>query len=382
MILGAGYAGVTLARQLANKGLGNHVTLVNDRPHHQLVTLLHKVAAGTLPPNEATLPLESLLHATGVKLKVGRVKEIDPNRQRVALEDGELLTYDRLVVALGSEPETFGIPGVEEHTFALQPIEAAVAGRNRIEEVFQSTPTERGDKIRIAVVGSGLTGVELAGELADRLPPWVRGLALRPDYEIVLIEAMDDILPGFPKPMVQRVRRLLRRRGVTIRTGTPLTAVQADGVTFQSGEFLPADAIFWAGGVRGNRIVEAAFPTNPRGRAVVDPYLRATGYPNVYVIGDTALAIPAGTNRPAAPTGQNAVLQAKCVAKNLAAEAHGQPLKVYEDLPLGVVLSVGIKDAVAEVPIGGIWKAHFAGWPAYLLKQASETHYRVGIGAA
>lgn len=421
VILGAGYAGLTVALQMARKGLGHHVTLVNDRPYHQLTTQLHRVAAGTAAERDVLIPLERLLVGSGVRLCVARIAAIDPHRRHVLFQgagdacvasvdagcrsdatatvadadadtghwgDGAAieLPYDRLVIALGSEPEYFGIPGAAEHTFQVQPVEAAMRVNAHIKvqvsHAAQLQDTHRKDALRVVVAGGGLAGVELAGELADHLPGQTAAFGIpRSDIEIVLVEAAPKILPGFAESFVQKTRVILMRKGVRLLEGTAIAEVTPEGAVLRTGELLAARTVVWVGGVRGNRLVEAALPTNPRGRAIVNEYLQAEGHPDVYVLGDTALAVPKGSDRPAAPTGQNAVLQAKVVAYNLWAKSAGLPLVTYDSLTLGTVVSVGHLQAVAEVAVGEFAKPQLTGLAAYTLKRASEMRYLLSIGA-
>src|SRR5690625_1306119 len=132
VILGAGYAGLTTALRLARQGAARRIVLVNDRPEHQLTTQLHKVAAGATPPRVVSLSLERLLRGTPVELCVASVRHIEPKGSHVVLDDGKTLGYDRLVVALGSRTETFGVPGVLEHAFHVQPLAEAVRTRDHI----------------------------------------------------------------------------------------------------------------------------------------------------------------------------------------------------------------------------------------------------------
>lgn len=433
VIVGAGYAGLTTALRLARTHIPARIVLVNDRPEHQLTTQLHKVAAGSVPPDTVTLSLKRLLQGTGVQLLVGKVTAIDPEARYIKLEEDVRLSYDRLVVALGSEVETFGVPGVLEHAFHVQPLREALRLRSHIETLLLQAEQTPEAPVRLAVVGGGLTGVELAGELADALPKEARAAGVDPaKIFVTVLEAGPRLLPGLAEFLSKESEEALLRKGVTIRLNTVIESIRADGFVVK-GEADPvhAEAVVWTAGVRGHRLTEAAFRSGPRGRALVDEFLRAADYPNVYIVGDNALAVSRGSERAVAPTAQNAVQQAHLVADNIVAEfgsgasvrsplhrieaadpaaggsmpgplaptgpAAGaaatestraketdgaKPLTPYVSKPLGLFVSVGQGEAVGELVFGDFWRPRLSGVPAYAMKWASEQRYKLGIGAA
>lgn len=391
VVLGAGYGGLSVCLHLAAKGLGRQVTLVTDGVHHQLITQLHRVAAGTAKPESVLILLDFLLNGTGVSRKQGKVVRIEPGAKRVVLQNGEAIPYDRLVVAVGGEPETFGIPGVREYALPISPTEAAMRVRSQIEALFVGADKREDSRdgaketekpLRLAVVGGGLTGVEVAGEFADVLPDLIRQYKVKQRVEVVLVEAAPTILFGFAKGLTQEARRVLLRKGVVLREGVPITAVEPDGIRFQDGQHLPSDLVIWAGGVRGHRLVASAFAVNNRGRALVDGYLKAIEHPDVYLLGDTALAVPQGHGKPAAPSAQAAVLQAKVVAHNLWAECSqsGQNLRLYREQPLGSVVSIGRWSAAAALSFRKHRVVTVTGLAAVAIKLASEWRYVRSIG--
>lgn len=407
VIIGAGYAGLTTALRLARTHIAARVVLVNDRPEHQLTTQLHKVAAGSVPPDTVTLSLKRLLRGTGVQLLIGKVTAIDPDARCVLLEDDIRLAYDRLVVALGSQVETFGVPGVMEHAFHVQPLREALRLRHHIETSLLRSARFGGAPVHIAVAGGGLTGVELAGELADALPKEARRAGLDPENIcITVVEAGPRLLPGLAEFLSKESEDALRRRGVSLHLNGVIQSVHADGFVVQGGKGrIAADAVVWTAGVRGHRLTEQSFRSGARGRALVDEFLRAVDYPDVYILGDNALAVSRGAEHPVAPTAQNAVQQAHLVADNIAAELDGapgvpgrlsvtesaeaaakgegesKPLTAYVSKPLGLFVSVGQGEAVGELVFGDFWRPRLSGVPAYAMKWASEQRYKLGIGA-
>lgn len=396
VIVGAGYGGLTVALRLGRTAFPGKITLVNDGPYHQLLTQMHRVVAGVLPPEKVLLRLESVLRWHDVEFVQGKATELKLQERRVTLEDGRELEYDRLVVALGSQVETFGVPGVREHALVVQPMSEALRTEQHVTaRLYDATflsGDERAAALRFVVVGGGLTGVEVAGELADRLPQEAQRLGLPADaVEVVIMEAGPRLLPSLDEQTIEQAAAILARKRVVVRLETPVTEVigtesayddGATAVVVRNGERVPTRTVIWAAGVRGHALVERTFATDAQGRAYVDEFLRARDFPEVYVVGDSARAVPHGQQRPAAPTAQNAVQQANLVAANLTEEAkRGADAKFrpYAAKPLGTFVSVGQGDAVGELTLGDVWKPRLSGFSAYALKWASEQRYKMGI---
>ncbi|HEX6970718.1 MAG TPA: NAD(P)/FAD-dependent oxidoreductase [Limnochordia bacterium] len=387
LILGAGYGGVRVALDLARR-LGTEpdvtVQLVDKHDYHQFRTELHRAAAGTSSVEEARLPLKQIFSGLPLVETIrAEVVEIRPDAATVAVADGRLLSYDRLVVALGSDPEYFSIPGLEAHALTLRSLNSARVIREHIERLFApraagSDGRARPGRYTIVVGGGGLTGVEFASELADRLPRLAKRQGLAPGrVRLILIEAQPEILSGFDHRLIIAARRHLSRKGIALELGVKITAVHADRVELEDGRVIPTATFIWTGGVRGNHIVEASLPSKARGRAAVDAFLRVVGHPTIYAIGDCALALHPRSGQPVAPTAQNAIHQGRLVARNLAAEYHGRPLRGYDAKSFGVVASLGRGYGVAEVG-----KISLLGVPAAVLKDLVALHYIYSLGGA
>lgn len=371
VILGAGYAGLDVARRLG-KLLGTHgvahVTLVNAHGYHVFNTELHKVAAGTARSQDVSVALSDVLPQDGLQLEIGTVQKINPDEKTVELDNDRILHYDRLVVALGSEAEYWGIPGLAEHSLGLTGLQTAVEINKRVHEVVAQAE-EEGRQAHVVIGGGGLTGVELAGELAYKL--------LR-NHRITLVEMGPNLLLGQPEAMSQDAERLLGQLGVTIRTGVGLKEVQHESVCLTNDEEMAYDLLLWAGGVRGNRVVAEAFKVDGRDRAYVDSHLRAEEYPDVYILGDAALAKEAKSGRPVPPTAQAALQQATIVVEHLLRSRFNEAGTVppYSGKNKGVLVSIGPKLGLGKVGAlqgaGRTWKH---------LKDANDLKYRLKVGA-
>ncbi len=384
VILGAGYGGLRAALDLDER-LGDEpdvtLTLVDKHDYHQFRTELHRVAAGTSTFERVRIPLAELLRETAVQTVKGEVTAIDVADHRVSLRDGRQLPFDRLVVALGGEPEYFNIPGVAEFGLTLRSLNSARVIRQHVEETIRraaaiNDPRERAPYLTIVIGGGGLTGVELATELADRCPRLVKEAGLPAgELRLLVVEAAPDILAGFDPRLVEIARRRMHDRGIEVRLGTPIQAVERGAVVLAGGERIPTHTFIWSGGVRGNRVVEAALTTKARGRAVVNAYLQSVDSPDVFCIGDCALALNPRTQQPVAPTAQNAIAQGRVAARNLCALYHGEPLIPYTAQNFGVVASLGRGFGLAHLDGYGL-----AGLGAAVLKDLVTWKYLFSIG--
>lgn len=378
VILGAGYGGMRVAnvlgRRLGGRGEAK-ITLVNADPRHVLTTELHKVAAGTAAPEDVTVRLDRALPVKGLDIRIGLVTRIDPTRQLVFLAEDEPLVYDYLVVALGSTVEYWGIPGLAENAHAIGGLQGAIRIREAVKRAIDTAATQ--NRIaRIVIGGGGLTGVEVAGELAQQLKQSERKHGTK--WEIVLLEMAPGLLPGLPEDLGHKATKLLLGLGVTVRTGLGIAAVEPGELQLANACRLSYDTLIWAGGVRGNPVVAEAFAADSRDRAYVDAYLRAEGYPNVYIIGDTALARVAKTGEPVPPTAQAALQQADVAAAHLLHRLTGTPPYVapYAGRNRGVLVSVG-----PHMGLGQWGPMRGSGWMWKLLKDANDFRYRTKVKA-
>ncbi|MDI3257423.1 MAG: NAD(P)/FAD-dependent oxidoreductase [Kyrpidia sp.] len=379
VILGAGYAGVVTALGLAKETTVQEVeiTLVNKYDYHQLVTQLYEPAAAAKRDTEVRIPLARLLSGKHVRFVRDVVTKIDLQAKTVMLQGGEL-QYDYLVVALGSETEYFGIPGMKEHSMTLKSVDEARLIRTHIERCFAEYPYDpRPEYLTFVVGGAGLTGIELVGEIANWLPRLCEESNIpRDQVKLYNVEAMTSILPGFDDDLAAKAEEVLRAKGVIFKVGSPIVQVEPEAVHLKSGEIIRAKTIIWTGGVRGNQIVvDAGFETEPRGRAKVNEYLQAAGHEDVYMAGDCCFVLNE-QGRPYPPTAQLAIQMGTCVARNLCAELKGQAKTSFTPKILGTVASLGGRDAVGKV--GKNYKT--SGRVAYLIKDLSQIRYLAKIG--
>lgn len=370
VILGAGYGGLmTTVRLQKLIGVNEaNITLVNKNDYHYETTWLHEASAGTLHHDRVRYPITDVIDRNKVQFVQDTVVKIVPQEQRVILENGELL-YDYLVVALGFESETFGIKGLKEYAFSIANINAARQIREHIEYQFATYNTEvekRDERLTIVVGGAGFTGIEFLGELANRVPELCREYDIDPKkVRIICVEAAPTALPGFDPELVEYAVGLLERKGVEFRIGTAIKECTPEGIIVAKGdetEEIKAGTVVWAAGVRGSYVIDESGFEAMRGRVKVDPFLRAPGYDNVFIIGDCSLMINEETNRPYPPTAQIAMQQGEVCAKNLAVLIRQQgELQPFKPDIKGTVCSLGHDDAIGVVFGKKMWgsKASF-----------------------
>lgn len=383
VILGAGYGGLLTAltlRKYVSKEYAN-VTVVNKYPTHQLITELHRLAGGTTTERAISFPLTKLFKDKDVNVVVNEVKSFSVEHKEVHMVDGSVMEYDNLVVALGSQTGYFGIPGLEENSMVLKSVDDANRINLHIEsKIAAYAKSKNPADATIVIGGGGLTGVELVGEIVDNFPKIARkyGVDFK-DLNIKLVEAGPKILPVLPDDLIARATESLTKRGVEFLTGLPVTGVEGNKISLKDGSIIEANTFIWTGGVAALPLVQESGLECDRGKAVIDEYLRSKSHPEVYVVGDASVALPADGGRPLfAPTAQVAWQMGETAGYNLYATLEGQKLEVFNPINSGTLASLGRKDGVATVGSNNI---PLKGLPASLMKEASHVRYLTHIKA-
>ncbi|GIP59982.1 NAD(P)/FAD-dependent oxidoreductase [Paenibacillus woosongensis] len=378
VILGAGYGGILTAQRLQKELNYNEadVTLVNRHDYHYFTTHLHMPAAGTDSIENTRVPISKLIDEFKIDLVKSNVQEIRIADKKVVLQDGTL-SYDYLVIALGGEPESFGIPGLGEYAMPIRSINSVRLIRQHIEYQFAlyKTDESRTDRLNFVVGGAGFSGIEFVAELADRVPELCKAYDVDPNLvNVYNVEAAPTALPGFDPELVEYAMDVLRKKGVQFKIGVAIKECTPDGVILATGEEIKAATVVWTGGIRGNRLIEAAGFETARGRVKIDDYLRAPEHDNVFIIGDNSLMFnPEG--RPYPPTAQIAMQQGVTCAQNVVASIRGKELKKFVFSNKGTVASLGKGEAIASA-----FGKKYKGWVAAQLKKAVDMRYLFTIG--
>lgn len=378
VILGAGYGGLVTAIKLQKQLNYNEaeVTLVNKHDYHYITTHLHMPAAGTDDPENARVSITKLIDSTKINFIKDTVVEIKPDSKKVILEGSEL-SYDYLVIGLGSNPETFGIVGLEKYAFSIRSINSVRLIREHIEYQFAryKNEPEREDYLTFIVGGAGFTGIEFVGELADRIPELCEKYDVeRSKVRIVNIEAAPTVLPGFDPELVSYGVRVLEGKGVEFKIQTAIKECSPEGVVLANGEVIKSATVVWTGGVRGNRLVEEAGFEGVRGRVKVDEFLRVPGREEVYIVGDCSVVFN-DQGRPYPPTAQIATQQGEVCAHNLVSSIRNDKLEKFVPEIRGVVASLGKGEA-----IGLVFEKKLTGGLAALMKKVIDMRYLYIIG--
>ena len=345
LVLGGGYGGLAFARRLLRGPAADlcHLTLVDRLPFHTVKTELYRLAAGSGSSEEVTVPFP---HWVYLRFRQGGVDRLDPGT-RTAWVDGTPVTSDILVIALGSEVQTFGVPGVTEHALTLEGYPEAEAVRTRI----AALPAHA----HVVIAGAGLTGVELAAEIRDR----------RPELHVVVLEAAPGPVPAFPAHIGDYVRETLLAAGVELRCDEGVSEVRPHSVVTARGAELDADLTVWAAGVRPRQVVrDSGLHLGKGSRVLVDAAGEAEGFPGVFAIGDCALA-------PYPPSAQLAERQGIVTAAAVAARAQGRPYAAPDIHLAGMVAALGSQDGFSTM-----FRRELVGGPARRLKTLVEWLYR------
>lgn len=382
VIAGAGYAGLHVALRLAAR-LRQYpevaLTLVDRHDYHQVITELPRVAGGTRAADAVRIPLEDVL-ATRVRFVRTEITGFDLAGRQLLTATGPI-GWTRLVLALGSRPNDFAIPGLAERTLSLYSAgdaERVWAGVNEaLAAAAAAADPERRRRMATTVVGgAGASGVELAGELAEMLPEAAERHGLPRDLPAVrLVEAGPTILAGSSPQLIDKAAGILADLRVDVCTDAAVAAVTDEGFRLADGRVVEGGVFVWAGGVKAPElVVDSGLPTGHNGRVKVDRHLRVLDHPGIYVAGDLASVVDPRSGHVLPPLAQIALEEGETVARNLHAELSGRPLEEFTFHDKGFVVSVGPHRGVAEV--AGITSG---GRLAHVLKDAIEWEYRESV---
>lgn len=377
VVLGAGYGGITAVLRLAkrlSKQDGIQIHLVDKNNYHLLKTQLHEAAVGKM---DVAIPIDRLLRGRHITFHLDNVTSIDPDRRVVHLQSG-LLPFNFLVLALGSRTNFYGIPGLQEHAFTLETLTDAQRIHDHVARYCALAESEVNEQrrrsfLRFVIGGGGLTGVEVAGEFADLVAKCTRNYQMtRDEVEIFLVQADRRLVPNLEESLSEKVAKELSEKGVKILTDTKIIALTEDDVTLSPNTTLQTKTLVWTGGIRIIDIFQGKIKTGHLGRILVDSCLRVESYPNIYAIGDNALAVHPKTGQPVPTAAQFALQQGRLVAENIQAAVAGTACKPYIPHVMGEVLSLGRHLGVGWMALPFMKKITFAGFLAHLLKAAIQ----------
>lgn len=367
MIIGGGAAGLQLAtrlgKQLGRKQLAE-INLIDSNRIHLWKPLLHEVASGSLDTGREALSYRAHSAENGYYFHLGSFCGLDQQTKTLTLDPlldhhgkqllpKRTLQYDYLIMALGSRCNDFGIEGVRENCFTLDSAkEAEDFHMSLLNRFLQFSETAKIDElVKVAIVGGGATGVELAAELyatVDRLEQFGVHKIHHNSLSVHLIEATDRILPVLPETLACKAHKTLTDLGVHIETNVMVKKVQNQALITDEKE-IEADLIVWAAGVKAPKFLsELDLPTNRINQIEVEPTLQVKNTTNTYAIGDCAFLLN-DEGRPVPPTAQAAHQMADICAKNIIAQIKNQPLHSFTYHDHGALVSLSHFQAVGNL---------------------------------
>lgn len=396
VVIGAGFAGLSATRKLSSKLKNDaEITLIDKHSYQTMMTQLHEVAAGRVPFTNAQYDLQKLLgRRKNVSLVTDSVVKLDKESKKVITENGTY-DYDYVVVAIGGEPNDFGVPGVKEFGFTLWSLEDAMKIKRQLERMVQLASVERNDAKRKAmltfnVAGSGFTGIEMAGELIDWRKKVARDWKLNPE-EITLnvVEMMPTILNTLDRKQADKALAYLKKQKVNVLVNHGITAVASDHIVVNVGgrdeekvqKEIPSYTLIWTTGVQGNTQAQPYELTETeRGhRLLANDYMEAIGFEGkgIYVAGDVSGNMDPKSGRPQPQIVEAAEQTGHVAADNIIADIKGGEKEKFVGKYQGTMVSVGSKWGVAMVG-----KTRLTGFWAMLMKNFIYVLYTLQIRSA
>jgi NADH:ubiquinone reductase (H+-translocating) len=374
LILGGGFGGMYAAlefeRALA-RGADLDVTLVNRDNFFLFTPMLHEVAASDLDITNIVSPIRKLLRR--VTFFNGDIEAIDLVQKRVGLSHGHerhchSLSYDHLVLALGSTTNFFNIPGLAERALTMKSLDDAISLRNRLianleEADFECTASLRAPLLNFVVAGGGFAGVETIAAMNDFLREAVQFFPhLREDMlRIILVSSGKVIMPELGEKLGIYAQRKLAEQKIEIHSNCKVTAVTDREVTLSDGTTVTTNTLVWTAGVSPHPLLDTLPCPKAKGRVLVNEYLEVSEWPGVWAFGDCALVpdLKTGTFHP--PTAQHALREGKVAARNILATVRGDRLKPFLYSTIGLLAPIGKRTGVATI-LGVNFSGFIAWW--------------------
>ncbi|MFC6463678.1 NAD(P)/FAD-dependent oxidoreductase [Marinilactibacillus sp. GCM10026970] len=356
IIIGAGFSGVFTAMYLSRKLSGNNhikIKLVNKDPYFTYKTRLHEVIGGRIRPEEAIHDLKILFKPyNNVDIIVDEVKRID-EREQFVMTKSQKISYEYLVLAMGGEPNDFGIEGVSEYGFTMWSWKEAVRIRKHIltmvEQAAKETdPKKRQAMLHFVICGGGLTGIEIMGELIEWKPQLEKNFGLQTnEISLSLVEASPTILPVLPEKESQRVKTYFAENQVNLMTEASVSKVTFDSVEIRDQEPLQTYSLIWTAGVKATSdVADLAAEFGKAGRLKTLGTMSAQNMENIYVVGDL-VHYEDKLGNPLPQNAQTAEQTAKTAAENIAAELLLEMKStLHQNKQKGTIVSVGAKYGV------------------------------------
>jgi NADH dehydrogenase len=379
VIIGGGFGGLDAARAL--RGAPVRVTLLDRHNYHLFQPLLYQVATASLSPGDIASPIRWVLRRqSNVEVQLAAALTIDAAARTVTLDRGDPLAFDYLILATGATHAYFGHPEWSDRAPGLKTLDDALEMRRRVLLAFEAAeretdPIAQRRLLTFVIIGGGPTGVELAGALAE-----IARQSLRRDFRrirpesahILLIEGGPHVLATFPESLREAAHASLTRLGVDVRTGKPVTAVDADGVQVGA-EHIAAQTVLWAAGVAASPLARSlGAPMDRVGRVLAEPTLAVPGHPEIFVVGDICALQQDGRWLPG--VAQVAKQEGAHAAKNVLRAIRREPLAPFRYTDYGNVATIGRGSAVVD-----LGRVKMSGWFAWVFWIFLHVFFLIGF---
>jgi NADH:ubiquinone reductase (H+-translocating) len=379
LILGGGFGGVYAARELQKLVAKNpdvRVTLIGRENFLLFTPMLHEVATGGVSATANVSPIRQLLRKTD--FLQGDVNAIDLAKKTVSVvhcsgTETEVLEYDYLLFALGSETNFFGLPGLKEGALTMKTLEDAIKLRNNLiasleEAEFDVRSGRQKPLLTYIVAGAGFAGAETVAAINDFLREAVTYYPILTEdmIRVVLVDMIPIPLPELGEELGKYAAKKMSERRIEMRMNTKVTGLSERGLEFADGNFIRAVLVVWTAGVTPSQVLRALPCKLDRGRLVANEFLEVPGYPGVWAIGDCSMVIDPNTGKPYPPTAQHACREGTIAGRNIAAAVRGSGAKVpFRYKTMGLLAAIGRHTGVAEV-----FGFRFSGFIAWLMWRA------------
>lgn len=413
VVLGGGYGGIEATKKLYKKYKRNpnvEITLIDKNPYHTLMTELHEVAGSRVEPDAVQVSFQRIFGGTDVNLVTDTIKDIDFEKNTLK-SDLRSYSYDYLVIGAGGAPEFFDIPGVQENSFTIWSFDDAMRLRNQIEDRFREAAREPDEKLRrrmltFVVAGAGFTGVELAGEILERKTTLCREYHLKEhEVRVIIVEALDTILPILPPKMQKKAERYLKKKGAEVMTEAPVIGADASSVYLTDERSIDTDTFIWTCGIHGSEFSaripltkgqtakgecsyasaegihgmsgchleeDERYIVGERGRILVDEEMKSVDHSNVYLVGDIIWYLHEEKVVPQIV--ETALQTGEVAAENIIADIEDKKRTQFKPHYHGFMVSIGGRYGVAHV-VGMSMSGIFA----MAMKHLINLHYLFGI---
>ena len=363
VIVGAGFGGVRLAKELAKENV--RITLVDRHNYHLFQPLLYQVTTAVLSPAEIAYPTrEFFKNFKNVEFFLAKATGVDQARRVLQTDHGEI-SYDYLVLSAGGTTNFFGNASVERNSYAMKTLQEAITLRSHIVHEFEraskktapAQTDERRRHLNFVIVGGGATGIEMAGAMVELFSIFKKEFHSLDfnEVNVTLLEAMGSVLPMVPPDLQQHTIDVLRKKGVDVRLNTAVTGYDGNDLTLKDGEVIPTKTVIWAAGVRAQDFIkDCGGEVDRAGRVIVEENLLVKGSDRVFAIGDCASFLHGDMKRPLPTVAPVATQEAVQVKQNIMALIAGKTPDqlgkfVYHDL--GAMATIGKGEAVMNGPM-------------------------------